>query len=191
MIVLLSVSMLWLLGMLAALSFAQDAERTLGSGVKMAITFGLVIPLASWLTPQPNWIAVLLACAACWRLIAGPMRKTGPFFAGASAALVAALQIAGGISLWLAIPVTALGLVLAFLWNSGPRSPRWEWVMVGVALALPPVGLANDILYGWHSATVLNQETAEAAANTPPAWAIVIIGAALIAGLVRGYWVKR
>lgn len=192
MMVLLSVSALWLLGMLAAAAHAQDAGRTLANGGRMAVAFIVIVPLALWLTPQPNWIAVLLALGAFWRLIAGPMGRVGGVLSGASAALVAALQIAGGVTYWLALPVTALGLALAFTWSGDDsRFRRWEWVLVAVAIVIPPVGLANDIIFGWQSATVLNQQAVETGAVTPPAWAIAIVGAALLAGLVRGIWIRR
>jgi hypothetical protein len=191
MMVLLSVSALWLLGMLAAAAHAQDAGRTGANGWRIAIAFVAVVPLAIWLTPQPNWIAVLLALGAFWRLIAGPMARVGGFLAGASAALVAALQIAGGVAFWLAVPVTALGLVLVFAWSCNNRFRRWEWVLVAVAIVIPPVGLANDIIYGWQSATVLNQAAVKTGAVAPPAWAIAIVGAALLAGLMRGIWIRR
>ncbi len=193
MMVLLSVSALWLLGMLAAAAHAQDAGRTQANGWRMAIAFVVVAPLAMWLTPQPNWIAVLLALGAFWRLIAGPMGRVGGLLAGASAALVAALQIAGGVAYWLALPVTVFGLALAFAWSGGgTQYRRWEWVLVAVAILLPPVGLANDIIYGWQSATVLNQQAVESAeAVTTPGWAIAIVGAALLVGLVKGIWIRR
>src|SRR5690606_4563163 len=191
MMVLLSVSALWLRGMLAAAAHAQGAGRKLANGGRMAVAFIVVVPLALWLTPQPNWISVLLALGAFWRLIAGPMGRVGGVLAGASAALVAALQIAGGVAYWLALPVTALGLALAFTWIVDSHSRRWAWVLVAVAIVIPPVGLANDIVYGWQSAAVLNQPTVETGAVTPPGWAIAIVGAALLAGLVRGIWIRR
>lgn len=192
MMVLLSVSALWLLGMLAAAAHAQDAGRTQANGWRMAIAFVAVVPLAMWLTPQPNWIAVLLAAGAFWRLIAGPMPRVGGLLAGTSAALVAALQIAGGVAYELVLPVTALGLALAFVWSGGKlRFKRWEWVLVVVAIVIPPAGLVNDLIYGWQSATVLNQEAVDTAAISPPAWTITIVGAALLAGLVRGVWIRR
>lgn len=193
MIVLLSVSALWLLGMLAAAAHAQDAGRERANGWRMAIAFVVVVPLAMWLAPQPNWVAVLLALGAFWRLIAGPMGRVGGLLAGASAALVASLQIAGGIAYWLALPVTVFGLALAFVWSGGDtRFRRWEWILVAVAILLPPVGLVNDIIYGWQSAAVLNQQAVESTeAVTTPGWAIAIVGAALLAGLVRGIWIRR
>src|SRR5690606_485867 len=93
MMVLLSVSALWLLGMLAAAAHARDAGLTEGNGWRMAVAFIVAVPLALWLTPQPNWIAVLLALGAFWRLIAGPMGRVGGVLAGASAALVATFQL--------------------------------------------------------------------------------------------------
>lgn len=193
MIVSLSASVLWLLAMLAATVHLQDAGRSPGNGLRAAATFGLILPLASWLSPQPNWVAVLLALAAFWRLIAGPLPRIGGALAGASAGLAAALQIAGGVPWWLAAPVTGLGLACAFAWGGSLASssrPR-ESVLVAVALAMPPVGLAGDLVFGWQSATMLGRDGVDVAAPAPPTWAIGVIGLALLAGLAKGFWVRR
>jgi hypothetical protein len=203
MLLVVSVSSLWLLGMLAAAAHAQDAGRTGGNALRIALAFAAVPPLALWLAPQPNWVGVLVATGAFWRLINGPMPRVGGWLAGASAGLVAALQIAGGIGLELALAVTALALVCAFPWWGAAQPRRWEWLLVGVAVLVPPIGLASDIVYGWQSAAVLSREQASsgtgaglgpglgAEAIVPPAWALAIMGAALLAGLARGIWIRR
>lgn len=192
MMVSLSVSLLWLLAMLAAAVHVQDAGRTVGNALRAGLAFIVVLPFASWFSPQPNWVGVLIALGAFWRLIAGPLPRVGGLLAGASVGLAAALQIEGGIAPWLAASVTALGLACGFLWGGKPvvGGPR-EGVLVAVAIATPPVGLLNDLLFGWHSATMLSRDGIEVAAPAPPAWAIGITGLALAAGLLRGLWVKR
>lgn len=160
------------------------------NAVSAALAFAVVTPLALWLSPQPNWVAVLIAAGAFWRLIAGPLPRIGGILAGASAGLVAALQVAGGVTAWLAVPVTALGLACSYVW-SGHVGRFGDRALLAVALATPPIGLANDILFGWQSATMLGRDGVEAAAPSPPAWAIGIVGLALAAGIFRGLWVRR
>jgi hypothetical protein len=193
MMVSLSVSFLWLLALAAAAVHAQDGRRTLGNGLRMAAAFVLVTPAALWLSPQPNWIGVLMALGVFWRLIAGPLPRIGGVLGGASAALAAALQIAAGAAPWLAIGLTIVALGGAFWWggnrDSGMR--RREALLVGIAILLPPVALLGDILFGWQSAAVLGQGAVDLSASAPPAWAIAVLALALLAGLMKGLWVRR
>jgi hypothetical protein len=191
MIVSLSVSLLWLLALLASAVHVRDGGRTRANALRVLVAFGLVVLVAGWFSPQPNWVAVLLALGAVWRLIVGPMARAGGVLAGASAGLAAALQVAGGVALWLAVAVRAVALGLAFL--SAGKAARGGVpgkVLVAVALAIPPVGLANDLLFGWHSATML-RDAGKIATPVPPAWALGIVGLALAAGLLRGIWIRR
>lgn len=192
MIVTLAVSALWLLGMLASVAFVQSVTLTWRVAAGAVVSFAALLPAALYMSPQPNWVAVLLACAVMWRLIAGPSAHTAGLLAGLSAALVAALQIASGVSVWLAAPVSLLGLAAAFAWGKGGSAGlRWDWLLFACALAVPPLGLINEIIYGWQSASALNQGATAQEAVATPGWAIALVGAALIAGLVRGLWIKR
>lgn len=189
----LSVSIIWLLAMLAAAAHVQDARRSLGSGIATALSFMAVAPVAVWLSPQPNWVGVLLGVGASWRLIAGPLPRAGGPLAGASAALAAALQIAGGVSPWLALPVAAMALMIAFLWRagSGANDNLREIVLVTAALGFPIAGLAGDLIFGWASASMLNVGAMQPVAPEPPLWALAVVGLAVVAGVVRGIWIKR
>jgi hypothetical protein len=189
----LSVSALWLLAMLAAAAHVQDSGRTPGNAVAAAVAFALALAAALWLSPQPNWIAVLLALGVFWRLIAGPLPRVGATLGGASAGLVAALQVAGGVPLWLAAGVTFAALACGFAWGGSARGGirRRESVLVAVALLVLPLGLLADLVFGWQSATVLGHGASDLIAPMPPIWTIVILGAALLMGLVKGFWVRR
>lgn len=193
MMISLSVSFLWLLALAAAAVHAQDGGRTLGNGLRMAVAFALVLPAALWLSPQPNWIGVLLALGVFWRLITGSLPRVGGVLGGASAALATALQIAAGAVPWLAVGLTVVALVCAFAWggNRDGGMRRREALLVGIAILLPPVALLGDILFGWQSAAVLGQGAADLSAPAPPAWAIAVLGLALLAGLLKGLWVRR
>jgi hypothetical protein len=188
-----SVSVIWLLAMLAAAAHVQDARRSFASGAAVALSFLVVAPLAVWLSPQPNWVGVLLGVGASWRLIAGPLPRAGSLLAGASAALAAALQVAGGISPWLAFPVAAAALAAAFAWRAGSAANDnlREIVLVIGALGFPIAGLAGDLAFGWVSASVLNVGVVQPVAPEPPLWALAVVGLAVVAGVIRGIWIKR
>jgi len=187
----LSVSLLWLFAMLSAAAHFQDAGRGFAGALGGALTFAIVYPLAIALSPQPNWIGVLIGLAAWWRLITGRLPRMGGVLAGSCAALAAALQTAGGASPWMTVTVAAVALLAAFIYAGAGRSAVARQTMLMVcALGAPIVGLAGDMLYGWQSATMLNRGIA-VAAPSPPVWAIIIVGLAIVAGLVRGYWIRR
>ncbi len=188
-----SVSILWLLAMLAAAAHVQDSGRTPGNAVAATAAFVLTLAAALWLSPQPNWVGVLLALGVFWRLIAGPLPRVGAALGGASAGLVAALQVAGGVALWLAAAVTFVGLACGFAWGGSERGgvKQRESVLVAVALVVLPFGLMADLVFGWQSATVLGHGASDLIAPMPPIWTIIILGAALLLGLVKGFWVRR
>jgi len=181
------VSLLWLLAMAAAALHLRDGGRSLGNGVRIAGAAVVVLPLALWLSPQPNWIGVLLAGGAILRVITGPLPRAGGLLAGASAALGAALLLASGVSPLIAIPMTAAGIVAAFLLGGRTR----EGALVVVAVLMVPVGLVNDLAYGWRSAMALAGGQAEPAAVAAPSWAMALTITALLAGVMKGLWFKR
>jgi len=188
-----SVSALWLLAMLAAVAHLRDSGRTLGNALAAALAFGAALAAALWFSPQPNWIAALIALGVFWRLIVGPLPRVGAMLGGASAGLVAALQVAGGVPLWLSAGVTFAALACGFARGGGARGGvrQREMVLTAVALLVLPVGLLADLVFGWQSARVLGHGAADLIAPLPPIWTIVILGAALLVGLVKGFWVRR
>lgn len=194
----LSVSLIWLLAVLAAAAQVQDVPRRALMAAGIVLAFAATLGAAMTLSPQPNWIGVLAGIGAFWRLIAGPMPRGGMGLAGGSAALAAALQIGGGISPLVAVPLAGGALMLAFLLRrpaSANGRRELERVLIIAALALPIIGLAGDLMFGWHAATMLNRNvaaiTTATAAPVPPAWTIAIVGFAIVAGLIRGMWIKR
>ncbi|HTN14288.1 MAG TPA: hypothetical protein VL017_10555 [Devosia sp.] len=188
-----SVSLIWLLAMLAGAAALQDCRRSRGTLIAAALAFAGALTAAHFVNPQPNWVGVIVGLLASWRLIAGPLPRAAAWIAGACAGLAAALQIAGGVSLLLAAGVTgaALGAAL-LLTRPGSRSGTMRGAaLVAAALGAPVAGLASDLLFGWRSATMLAQDTASATAPHPPMWAIAIVVLALAAGLLKGMWIKR
>lgn len=190
----LSVSLIWLLAMLAAAIHARDCARGPLGAAWAAGAFLATVAIAMLLSPQPNWIGVLVGIGSFWRLIAGPLPRAGLILSGVSAGLAAALVIAGGISPWLAAPLTGAVFALAFALRDAPdaaRARELEIALVAVALAAPALGLAGDLVFGWHSATMLNRDATAAIAPAPPPWTLAIVGFALLAGIFRGIWIRR
>ena len=190
----LSVSLIWLLAMLAAAVHVRDAESTAKPFALLAAAFTVVLPLAIWLSPQPNWVAVLVTILAIWRLIGGRSARLGPVVAGITAALAASLLVAAGLSLTIAAAVTAIALLAAFLLRGrepGRDGSAHELVLVLVALAMPVVGLFGDLLFGWQSATMLSSAAVELDTPAPPVWSIGIAVLAVLAGLFKGLRTKQ
>lgn len=184
-----SVSLIWLLAMLAAAAHVQAHRGTLAEGLRPALAFALTLTAAIWLAPQPNWVGVLVGLTAMWRLISGPSARRGGWLGGVCAGLAAALQVGGGVPLWIA-GLIAGGALLAACLLSSRRMPA-EPLLILSALAAPVVGLAGDLVYGWHSAAMLNKGLSVAEAGMPPLWAIGIVALALAAGIIRGLWARR
>jgi hypothetical protein len=190
----LSVSLIWLLAMLAAAAHMAPARLAPAELARAVIAFALIFWVVPYLSPQPNWVGVLVGVAAFWRLIAGPMPRIGPVLAGSCAALAAALQVAGGIPYWLAAALGFAALLVAGLVLGRVPIRRIafrEHVLIVSALGAPTIGLAGDVAYGWHSAAVLNRAAAPLASVSPPIWAIIILVLAVVAGAVRGLWIRR
>lgn len=190
----LSVSLIWLLAMLSAAAHMAPARLAPAELARAVGAYALMFWAASFVSPQPNWVGVLIGIAAFWRLIAGPMSRTGPLIAGACAGLAAALQAAGGLPFW-----SSAGLGFFALLGAGlvlGRAPEGritfrEHVLVAAALATPAIGLAADVAYGWQSAAILNRAAQQTTALMPPLWAMTIIALAIAAGAIRGLWVRR
>lgn len=189
----LVVSLLWLLAMLAATAHFGPAERRVAGVASALAAFCVAMGGALLLSPQPNWVGVLIGLAAFWRLIAGRPRG-GAFLAGAGAGLVAALQMAAGLDPWLALTLACVALLAAAraAWTMAPGGAEvGEAVLLCVAFAAPAIGLAADIAFGWQSAAVLNQQSAAQALPGAPVWAIAIVLLALVAGVIRGALKRR
>jgi hypothetical protein len=187
-----AVSVLWLLALVAGFVLFRDCGLSLrtccAAGAALAIAFGLGIALS----PQPNWIGVLVAVIAFWRLIGGAAPRSAPWLAGCCAGLAAALQAGAGVPVWQAGGITTAALALAMVAGRAGRSGlAGEWALVVVALAAPVFALAADLSYGWQSAAVLNTQVVRVDAPPPPLWAWIVAGLSLTAGLAIGAWRKR
>ncbi|HWJ69207.1 MAG TPA: hypothetical protein VNS79_04060 [Sphingobium sp.] len=187
-----AVSLMWLLAMLAAAALVHDAARSARALLPMGLAFLVTSAVALWFSPQPNWVGVLIGIIAIWRLVGGPFARVGGLLGGVCAGLAAALQVAGGVPLGVAGGLAAGALVIAAALPRAPagRDMTREIMVIVAALAIPVIGLAADLVYGWHSAAVLNRGAA-VATTSPPLWAIGIVALALVAGLIRGLWARR
>lgn len=189
----LSVSLIWLLALLAASAHVQHGERGMIALLAMVPAFALAFVGGIYLSAQPNWVGVLVGLTAMWQLIDGPLQRAGNLLGAGCAGLAAALQVAGGVPVWLAAALGASALIFAALaLKRGPARARVrDAVLIATALAAPIVGLAGDLVYGWHSAAVLNRgAVAEMGVSTPP-WAVAVVVLALLGGALRGIWKKR
>ena len=189
----LVVSSLWLFAMLAAVAYFRHVERKVAGLATALVAFGVAMADALMLAPQPNWVGVLIGLAAFWRLIAGRLRADA-LLAGSGAGLVAALQVAAGLSPWLALALGLAALVAAALvaWTMAQGGGAiGDIALLCAALAAPAIGLAADVAYGWHSARALNQQVVAQAAPAAPAWAIGLLLLAFAAGVIRGAWTRR
>ncbi len=187
-----SVSLMWLLAMLAAAALVHDSARSMRALLPMGLAFIAVLAVALWLSPQPNWVGVLICIIAIWRIVGGAFPRAGGLLGGVCAGLASALQVAGGVPLGLAGGLAAGALAIAAALPRAPdgRDMTREIMVIVAALAIPLIGLAADLVYGWHSAAVLNRGVAVASAS-PPGWAIGIVVLALVAGLIKGLWARR
>ncbi len=189
----LSISLIWLLALLAASAHVQQGEKDVAELVQGGLVFALVLAGALFLSPQPNWIGVLVGLTAMWQLIGGPLPRMSAVLGAVCAGLAAALQVAAGLSFWIAVPLAAGALVAggAVLARSTARNGLRDMVFIVTALATPAIGLAGDLVYGWHSAAVLNRGVVAQHDVPTPAWAVVIVALALLAGALRGIWKQR
>jgi len=189
----LSVSLIWLLALLAAGAHVQLGRKSAAALGGMMVVFAAVLMVGVWLSPQPNWIGVLVGLTAMWQLIGGPFDRAGNFLGAVCAALAAALQISGGVPVWLAAPLAAAALLAAaFALNGRPVGGGFrDIVLIGTALAAPVIGLAGDIVYGWQSAGALNRSETAMPDVSMPVWTISIVALALLGGVLRGIWKKQ
>jgi hypothetical protein len=197
----LAISTEWLLAMLAAVALAARPRPRVMDLLPLAAGLPVAFAVLTLLVPQPGAVGLIAAWSAAWRLLlpgsAGVDRALAGVCAGGSAALYAEC----GLSRWLAVILAAGTLALA-VWVAqsrpgGARSGRLpdlsaarDPVLFLVALSAGAVGLAPDILAGWHSATLLNRAATPAHAAIP-VWAVAFAGVALLTGVLRGVWIRR
>jgi hypothetical protein len=184
------VSLAWLLAMTTAVLLADASVRRATSLGATAATAAATMLAASWLSPQPGWICILVAVICFWRVVAG-ISKPARLLSGVCVGLAAALHVGHGVSPWIA-GLAAGGVLIAALVLAPPAfAVVRPWTLVTIALAAPAVGLAQAVAAGWRSAEALNQNAAEVASRPVPVWVMVWVGAALVAGALRGLWVRR
>jgi hypothetical protein len=188
------VSTVWLLCMVAAVAHGARKLSGVGDIAQLVLGFGLTFAAAIFLSPQPGWIGFLAAVFAGWRLIhkgdAGIDRVLG----GVSAALGGALYAGYGLNVWIAAASAAMVLAIGVWLAQSQRpstAPVREAALATVALGAVLAGLAPEVATGWRSALILNKTPPPAHVVAIPGWALAFVSVALLAGVVRGFWVRR
>lgn len=183
------VSIIWLGGMVMAALLLRDGAISLRSLASAALAYAAGLALCLWLSPQPNWVSMLLLLIMLWRVAKGPQRRLAATLAALCAALVSSLQISGGLEAWLAVILALIGF--ASFWIL-PRiaAPSSEGRLICAALAALAAGMASDFLYGWNAALViLANDNAQSVSLPNWTWGIIML--ALIAGMIWGKMAKR
>jgi hypothetical protein len=188
------VSIIWLCGMVLAALFMRDSRfsaRTMGIG---ALVYAAALPLSLLLSPQPNWVGVLLLLIALWRVAKGARQTRDVMLAALCAALVSSLQIAGGLSHEVAVIVAVFGLICGAILPRGGGAVASADMATGRIMAAALLaffaGMASDFLYGWNAALVIMAKDSAPIAALP-SWTVGIIMLALVAGMIRGMMAKR
>lgn len=188
------VSTVWLLCMVAAVAHGGRKLSGVGAVVQLALGFGLTFGAAIFLSPQPGWIGFLVAVFAGWRLIHKGMAGVDRVLAGVSAALAGALYAGHGLNVWIAAASAAAVLAIGVWIAQSPRSSIArvrDAALAIVALGAVLAGLAPEVATGWRSALILNKTPPPAHVVAIPGWALAFVALALLAGAVRGFWVRR
>lgn len=156
----------------------------------VAVAFG-----ASSLQLMPaSGVGAVAGIASIWQLLR-PAR-------GGAANLLAGLLagLAAGVHVQLGMPApAAVGLVLALGawcgWRQrdpafAPEAMRAP-VLLFVGLVAPVLAATPGIRAGWQSAVALNQDLAGGATADMPSWALQVVAAAFVIGILRGLMVRR
>lgn len=188
------VLILWVLALLGAALWVRDSRRQPRALLAAVLGFVLAWALAlGLLSPQANWIGVLLGLAAGLRLLSGTWPRAGAVVGGGSAGLAAALLTAAAVPTALALALSLAALLLVFLWRpaESAASRPHDAVLAWLTLGAPLLGLFPDLVYGWQSAMVLNQGVPAATRPWPAPWAALLPALALLAGALRAIWIQR
>lgn len=183
------ISPLWFLAMLAAVALSGAVRWRPGDMLAVLFAGAAVTGGALWLRAQPGGLGIVIGVIAVWRLVGGPSALADRLMCGACAGLAAALHAGHGVH-----PALAAGLSLAVL-VAGRALVRPGPTLRGAGLALagfvaPAAGLLPDVVAGWRNAETFNRAVG-GPVRPIPTWALVWLGLALAAGLVRGLWVRR
>jgi uncharacterized membrane protein len=187
------ISLIWLLAMAAALSHGAAKSAGWADIGWAAGAFIAALAAGEWLKPGAGWTAGLVGASAVWQLLRPVSPRWSFAMAGAAAALAAALYATHGAQVWVAagasLAVLASGLILARDERfAQPRARQTTFIVV--AWAAPLLAAAPGVMSGWQSAQALNRSLA-GGMQAIPLWALGFTAAAVVIGLVRGFWVRR
>jgi hypothetical protein len=189
----LLVSLMLFLALIAAAAHAARPIVRVQNLIWLAGAFTIVMLLTRLAPTQVEWVGIALAAMAGWRLVRGGSVEEGLVLSGVTAALGAALYAESGLSIWIA---SALCLAVAVGAALLARNSRFvsvavrDRVLLVVAWVAPVIAASPGVLAGWGSAQALNQAATTSTIDFP-LWAWLAPLAALLAGGLRGYWVRR
>lgn len=187
------VSMMLFLALIGAAAHAARPIEKLQSLVWLSGAFAIVVSLTQFVQVQVEWVGLAVAAMASWRLVRGSAAEEGLVLAGATAALGAALYAESGLSIWvsaiLCLAVTVVAALLAGNVRFASVAVR-DAVLLVVAWTAPVIAAAPGVLAGWGSAQALNQDVAAPVIDFP-LWAWFAPVAALLAGGLRGLWIRK
>jgi len=190
----LLISTLVFLCMLASVAHAAKPVGRWADVVWLAGAFSATFALAVWAGVSPAGAGLVVALTAAWRLVWQGSPQIDLSLAGVCCGVAAGLYASSGVPAWVAGAI-CLGLtVSAVVLAQDPhfRSARvLDTALLVTAWTAPLLGAAPDITAGWQSARALNQSVEAAAADSIPAWALVFVVLALLAGAARKFWMKR
>lgn len=178
----------WFLALLGGIVLAGRARDRAG-WMMLALGFGPVALLSSVFAPTSGWIGLLVGLIAGWRLLWKPSVKIDGASAGAMVGMAVALHLGHEVHLPVAL-IVAVGSLIAGLLLAGRSAltgPGGSCLAI-VALAAPAIGLAPEVASGWRSVQGLSGSAAGpiSAPAVMPLYVLLLIGAALIAGILRG-----
>jgi hypothetical protein len=185
---------LWLLCAVGSVIFA--AQGTKRSILGLAVGFAAA---ASWVhpgrLPDVAWIAGVTALAAGLTLFRPALVDLGAVWGGALAGILVSLLRVEGIP---AVPAlilsAALPSVSAFLAlrrsDFAPKAMREEALLLLLALGAG-AAMAPQIVAGWQSAGSLNVGPGQNAANSMPAWVLLLGGMSVALGGLFSLWRHR
>ena len=188
---------LHILGLLSVLGAAVFGAAGVGPGARTrrwtwfvpAAGFVVVWPVASGVGPVAQTAAGAVAAAVAAVALLGrtPLQPVA-FAGGAAAAFWGRYLEVLGLPVWLAVPMAA-GVTATAIWLSvvrpyfAPLRIREEGLLLVLALGLAALFLP-ELVVGWRSASALNGGALQdpLAAGLPAVWALVVAGAAAVAG---------
>ncbi|HEV7692433.1 MAG TPA: hypothetical protein VGO52_16465, partial [Hyphomonadaceae bacterium] len=96
-------SLLWLISMLAAVAHGSREDVRWRDGLWLAGAFAVALGAGQLFGAVTGIAGVVVGVSAAWRLASGGSRRLDMVFAGMCAGLAAALHVASGVDVWVAV----------------------------------------------------------------------------------------